>query len=90
MWVNFMAFKLDLNRIVPPHPFCFLQFQLPAVNPGLPILNKKFRNKQFVSFKRSPILGSTMKSHTFLLCPAGNHPAVQCFHALHAACILVT
>lgn len=42
---------------------------------------KKFKNKQFTSFKLHAILSSVIKSRTVQLCPAWdvNHLFVQCF-----------
>lgn len=53
-----------------------LWFHLLMVNCGLKMLNKNFRNKQFISFKLYAVLCSVMKSHMILLCflLGMNHP----------------
>lgn len=39
-----------------PYPrFCFLRFQLPAVNRGLKVLHGKFQNKQLLTFRLKAI-----------------------------------
>ena len=58
--------------VVPLPLYSFPQFQLPAVNHSLKILNEKFQkqfNKQFISLKLLTFLSSVMKlepSHSVL------------------------
>ena len=59
-----------VHLVVPCHLlFRVLWLQLPMVNLALKILNGKFCNKNFVSFKLCTILSHVMESCTILFWP---------------------
>ena len=80
----FICLSLQLNQtfehtVAPPYPqFCFPRFQLPAVNCGLKILNKKIpKMNNSLSFQLHVVPSSMMKSVFLHPSQEVNHPFVR-------------
>lgn len=79
----------ELTASIPPFPFDmnFIYIYI-YIYPLVCAFARKFRNKQFLSFKFCAILSSVMKSLTLPLraTPDVNHCFVQRFHTADAPC----